>query len=171
MAPRLRSGVVRCVQGGAMRKRLKQAAVVFVVAFAAAQLVRPGRTNPPTDGTRAIQAHSGTSELVAVLDRSCRDCHSNETVWPWYTQVAPLSWAMARAVTEGRKAVNFSEWAAYSPEQQTLMLTLSCDDATSGKMPGAYTFFKPETRLSAQDIQTICAATKLAVSNARGVTR
>lgn len=143
-----------------MRKRLKQAAVVFVVVFAAAQLVRPGRANPPTDATRTIQAHSGTSGLAAVLDRSCRDCHSNATVWPGYTQVAPLSWLMAYAVTKGRTAVNFSEWAGYSPEQQRLMLAVSCDDAKSGKMPGAYTLFKPETRLSIEDIETICAAAR-----------
>ena len=155
-----------------MSKRLRQAAVVFIVVFAAAQLVRPGRTNPATDVSRTIQAHAGTaSGLAAVLDRSCRDCHSNETVWPWYTQVAPLSWLMARAVAEGRKAVNFSEWAAYSPEQQRLMLAVSCDDATSGKMPGAYTFFKPDTRLSAPDIQTICAAAGAVNAHATGASR
>lgn len=152
-----------------MSRRLKQAAVVFAVVFAVAQLIRPDRTNPPTDSGRTIQAQVGTaSGLAAVLDRSCRDCHSNNTVWPSYAQVAPLSWLMARAVAEGRKVVNFSEWAAYSPEQQRLMLAVSCDDATSGKMPGAYTFFKPETRLSAQDIQTICAGAREVNAHATG---
>jgi len=154
-----------------MRKRLKQAAVVFVVVFAAAQLVRPARANPPTDATRTIQAHSGTSGLAPVLDRSCRDCHSNATVWPGYTQIAPLSWLMAYAVTKGRTAVNFSEWAAYSPEQQRLLLSISCDDARSGKMPGAYTFFKPDTRLSTEDIQTICAAAREVDARATGASR
>jgi hypothetical protein len=139
--------------------RLKQAAVVFVIAFAAAQLVRPDRANPATDPSRTIQAHVGTAnELVAVLDRACRDCHSNATVWPWYTHVAPASWLMAYGVRKGRKAVNFSEWAAYSAEQQRLLLAVSCDDARSGKMPGPYTLLRPETRLSARDIETICAA-------------
>jgi len=143
-----------------MRRRLKQAAVVFVVIFAAAQLVRPERTSPATDASHTIQAHVGTANgLVAILDRSCRDCHSNATVWPWYTQIAPASWLMAYGVKKGRKAVNFSEWAAYSPEQQRLLLAVSCDDATSGKMPGPYTLLHPETRLSAHDIETICAAT------------
>jgi hypothetical protein len=111
--------------------RLKQAAVVFIIVFAAAQFVRPERANPATDARRTIQAHVGTaSGLVAVLDRACSACHSNATVWPWYTQVAPVSWLMAQAVTEGRKAVNFSEWAAYSPDQQRTLLAVSCDDAT-----------------------------------------
>src|SRR5262245_39381933 len=146
-------------RGGTVSKRLMQAAVVVLVAFALAQLIRPSRANPPTDARRTIQAQMGTANgLVAVLDRSCGDCHSNRTVWPWYTQVAPLSWAMAYAVAEGRKVVNFSEWAGYSPEQQRQLLTASCQAASQGKMPGAYTLFRSDTRLSAQDIQTICAA-------------
>jgi hypothetical protein len=67
---------------------------------------------------------------------------------------------MAYGVRKGRKAVNFSEWAAYSPEQQRILLTLTCADVTNGKMPGAYTLLHPETRLSAQDVQTICAAAR-----------
>lgn len=141
-----------------MNRRLKQAAVVLIVVFAAAQLVRPERANPPTDSSRTIQAHVGSaSGLVAVLDRSCRDCHSNGTVWPSYTNIAPLSWLMAYAVREGRNAVNFSEWAAYPPERQRQLLVDSCRDATAGKMPGSYTLLRPETRLSAQDIETICS--------------
>jgi hypothetical protein len=147
-------------------RRLKQAAVVIVAVFAAAQLVRPERTNPTSDVSRTIHAHMPTgSGLVAVVDRSCRDCHSNGTVWPWYVQVAPLSWLMAQAVREGRNAVNFSEWAGYQPAQQRLLLALSCEDARSGKMPGAYTLLRPETRLSAQDVETICVTARQAEAN------
>jgi Haem-binding domain len=150
-----------------MGRRVKQAAVVFVIVFAAAQLVRPERANPATDGSRTIQAHVGTTGLVAVLDRACRDCHSNATVWPWYTHIAPVSWLMAYGVTKGRQAVNFSEWAAYSSEQQRILLALSCQDASEGKMPGPYTRLHPEMRLSAQDIETICAAARQAEARAR----
>jgi hypothetical protein len=134
---------------------------VIAIAFAAAQLVRPERTNPATDESRTIQTHMGTArELVAVLDRSCGDCHSNATVWPWYTRVAPASWAMAYTVTEGRKAVNFSDWAAYSPEARQTLLSASCQDALDGRMPGPYALLRPETRLSTKDIDTICAAAR-----------
>ena len=74
-------------------------------------------------------------------------------------QVAPLSWAMASAVKEGRKALNFSDWTAYSPDQQNALLQASCRDASSGTMPpGIYTALHPEARLSAKDVQIICAA-------------
>jgi len=144
-------------------RRLKQAVVVLVVVLAAAQLVRPDRANPPTDPSRTIQAHVGTtSGLAAVLDRSCNECHSNATVWPWYTRVAPVSWLMAYTVDKGRKAVNFSDWAAYEPDVQRTLLTASCEDASNGRMPGAYTLIRPDARLSTQDIQTICAVARQA---------
>lgn len=142
-----------------MSKRLKQVAVAFVVVVAAAQLIRPSHANPATDPSHTIQAQLGTaSGLVAVLDRSCRDCHSNATVWPGIAQIAPLSWLMASSVSQGRKVVNFSEWTTYSPERQHALLTESCKAVQAGKMPGAYTLVRPETKLSPQDIETICAA-------------
>ena len=150
-----------------MGRRLMQAIVAVAVLFASAQLIRPDRNNPPTDPSRTIQAHAGTTrELAAVLDRSCRDCHSNNTVWPWYSQIAPLSWLLTRGVAEGRRAINFSEWASYPPDVQRMLLSVSCRDATSGKMPGRYTLVRPETKLSPQDIETICAAARQADANA-----
>lgn len=151
-----------------MKRRVKQASLVLVFALVAAQFLRPDRANPPVDASHAIGAGT-TTGLVAVLDRSCRDCHSNRTVWPWYTQVAPLSWLMAYAVTKGRETINFSEWAGYAPERQQALLALSCADVTNGKMPGAYTLLQPETRLSTQEVATICAAARQAESPAGGV--
>ena len=146
-----------------MTGRLKKIAVAFVVVFAAAQLVRPGRANPSTDVSRSIQTQMGTaSPLVAVVDRACRDCHSNATVWPWYTQIAPLSWLMASGVKEGRRVLNFSEWAAYPPARQRELLVASCQAVTDGKMPGVYSLLRRETRLSTQDVQTICEAARQA---------
>ena len=134
----------------------------FAAVFAAAQLVQPTRVSHAIDASRTIQAQKGTSTgLGLVLDRSCRDCHSNGTAWPAYARVAPVSWLMAYAVTKGRDAVNFSEWASYSPEQQRSLLALSCQDASEGKMPGVYARLRPETRLSPGDIETICAAARM----------
>ena len=148
-----------------MAKGLKRAAIIvgaFIVALAAAQLIRPDQTNPSTDPTRTIRAHMGNaSPVVAVVDRACRDCHSNETRWPSYARVAPLSWLMAYGVKKGRSVVNFSEWGAYAPEQRQALLLASCEDTSNGKMPGSlYTFLNREARLSSQDIEEICAAAR-----------
>lgn len=155
-----------------MCTRKKQAAAVFVVVCAAAQLFRPERANPPIDASRTIEARLGTtSGLPAVLDRACRDCHSNATVWPWYTRVAPVSWLMKYGVTQGRNAVNFSEWASYSPEEQRTLLDASCQDVSSGRMPGAYALLHPETRLSARDVETICEAARGVAANVAATRR
>jgi hypothetical protein len=96
------------------------------------------------------------------LERSCSDCHSNETVWPAAARIAPVSWLMASGVAKGRKAVNFSEWSTYPPELQHRLLDASCQDVAGGKMPGLYTLVRPETRLSPKDIETICTAARQA---------
>jgi hypothetical protein len=146
------------------RRRNQVVASLFGLVLAA-QLVRPDRTNPPIDPGRTIRAQPGsTAALVAVLDRSCGDCHSNGTVWRWYAKIAPLSWLMASGVREGRKVVNFSEWTAYPPEQRRALLVASCRAARAGSMPGAYAWLRPETRLSPLDVETICAASRSADS-------
>ncbi len=144
-----------------MSRQRKRALVGVVVLFAAAQFVGPEHANPPTDPGRAISAHvADGSGLPAVLDRACRDCHSNNTVWRAYTRIAPASWLMAYGVSKGRHAVNFSEWGAYAPEVQRMLLSASCNDAASGKMPGIYAILRPETRLLPPDVETICAAAR-----------
>ena len=143
-----------------MSRRLKRAAIVVVVLFAAAQLIRPERANPTIDPNHSIQANLATSGLAPTLNRSCGDCHSYATDWRWYTQIAPLSWAMAYGVKQGRRAVNFSEWSAYSPQQRQLLLAASCYDAQTGKMPGLYTLVRSETRLSTQEVEGICQASR-----------
>lgn len=142
-----------------MNRRFVYVAVGLVAVLAAAQLVRPSMANPPMDPAHTIGAHTG-GEVSAILDRSCRDCHSNATVWPRYATVAPLSWLMAYAVTKGRSAVNFSEWSTYPPDVRRMLLEASCQDALAGKMPGVYASLQPETRLSARDVETICLAAR-----------
>jgi hypothetical protein len=148
-----------------MRKTLRVTAIIFVilaVAFAASQLIRPERTNPPTDASHSIEASAHMSKaFVAILNRACNDCHSNQTVWSRFTNVAPLSWLVAYGVSEGRKAVNFSQWNTYTPAHQRELLAQACQDVTSGKMPGSpYTMLRPEAQLSAHDVDTICAAVR-----------
>ena len=146
-----------------MSRRLWQGAVL-ILAFAVVQLLRPSHANPPIVPGHTLAAELGTgSGLPALLDRSCGDCHSNRTAWPWYARIAPLSWAMTYGVAEGRKAVNFSEWAAYPPAQRRQLLTQVCQDVSTGRMPGSlWTRLHPEARLSPDDIGRICAATQQA---------
>jgi len=84
--------------------------VILIVGFGAVQLVPYGRdhTNPPVTGEPAWD----TPQTLALARQACFDCHSNETVWPWYASVAPGSWLVYRDVVVGRAELNFSEWPA-----------------------------------------------------------
>jgi len=85
-------------------RRLMLAALVVL---AVSQVFRPARTNPLTDPAREIDSNLTLDPPVAaVLSRSCNDCHSNRTVWPWYSHVAPASWLVVSDVNRGRKALN-----------------------------------------------------------------
>jgi hypothetical protein len=141
-----------------MRPWIKPVSIVVVALLVAIQVVRPAHTNPPTDAQRTLQAQLGPGVVSAVIDRSCRDCHSNETTWPWYSHVAPVSWLIAYDVSDGREALNFSDWASYSPDRQQKLLARSCDEVTEGEMPGLwYTLIHRGARLTTVEVAAICA--------------
>jgi heme-binding protein len=95
-------------RGQDMRRFIFWLAVVLIAAIGVIQLVPYGRdhTNPPV--TQEPAWDRPETRMLAV--RACFDCHSNETVWPWYSNVAPMSWLIQRDVDEGRRKLNYSEW-------------------------------------------------------------
>ena len=95
-----------------------------------AQLARPSMENPPVTGD--IQA---PAEVHGVLKRSCYDCHSSATKWPWYAQVVPVSWVVAHDVNDGRKHLNFSEWENYEPGRKLKKLKEIAEEVEEGEMP------------------------------------
>jgi hypothetical protein len=134
--------------------------IVAVVAclFLLAQFNRPARTNPNVDQSQALQAHTEVSpQVAAILDRSCGDCHSNKTRWPWYSNVAPVSWFVIDHVDHGRSHLNFSDWGRLNQSEAQEMLSQICKEVKSGNMPmSSYTPLHPGSKLSAEDIKMLC---------------
>jgi hypothetical protein len=141
-----------------MRKVLKIVAILLIIVAVGIQAIRPARTNPPIDETQTINAKTQmTPEVAAILDRSCRDCHTNKTVWPWYTNVAPVSWWLSSHVNDGRRALNMSEWGKLAADRQERKLRQMCDQIQEGNMPlSSYTPMHPAAKLSEQDKKTLC---------------
>jgi hypothetical protein len=111
---------------------------IFTVAalFMLAQFVRPARVNPASDEALALEANSRmTPEVAALLRRACGDCHSNRTEWPWYSQVAPVSWFVVDHVNHGRRHLNFSTWAEYAPSERAALLEDVDKTVRFGSMP------------------------------------
>jgi hypothetical protein len=145
-----------------MKKWLGRIALVLAVVFALIQGYRPERTNPPVNPSRTLHANVDVPPAVdAILDRACNDCHSNDTHWPWYSNVAPVSWMVVEDVNEGREHMNFSEWAAYSPDDARHALEEICEEVQKGAMPmKEYTWTHREARLSDNDVSTLCTWTR-----------
>ena len=137
---------------------LKWIAIILFVVFVGIQFVRPALTNPPVDESQTILARAKVPpDVAAILDRSCRDCHSNKTVWPWYTHVAPVSWWLKNHVDHGRKDLNLSEWGKLPADRQDRKLRQICDEVQDGNMPlASYLPMHPAAKLSDQDKKILC---------------
>ena len=141
-----------------MRKLLKFSVVLLALLFIGAQFARPERVNPSFAQERSIEAHVQVNrEVAAILQRSCQDCHSNRTEWPWYSNVAPVSWSVADHVNHGRRHLNFSDWTRYDAEQADHLLYDICITSKRGMMPlASYTLIHRDAKLSAGDVAALC---------------
>lgn len=139
-------------------KHLILAAALALVFLLILQSFQPARTNPVSDPRRSFDVIAKPSPQVAsILKRACNDCHSNNTVWPWYSHIAPVSWAIARDVREGRAHLNLSEWTRVDAEGEKPDLGELCEQARAGKMPPrSYTRLHPQAKLSGADIAVLC---------------
>jgi hypothetical protein len=132
------------------------------VIFIGLQFTTPRHTNPSVDPAQTLAATTTLPvEVSAVFDRSCKDCHSNETNWRWYTYVAPVSWFTVGHVNDGRKEFNVSEWGHYGKRMKDTRLKAICAQARTGTMPiASYTFVHRETKLSQEEVTKICEWTE-----------
>ncbi len=121
---------------------MKKVVVILLVLVLLIQLVPYGRNhqNPPV----LQELPWPDTETRAIAQRACFDCHSNETLWPWYTNIAPASWLVQRDVEEGRSKLNFSEWGRGEQETGEIGELIQ-----NGEMPPAqYTLIHSNARLS-----------------------
>jgi hypothetical protein len=155
-----------------MLASLKRLAVLLVFILVAVQFFQPARTNPPVDPKRELHANLAVDAAVATaFERSCNDCHSYRSVWPWYSHVAPVSWLMVSDVNRGRKALNLSEWAGYQPGEQQKQLSEICKEVSGGEMPGLpYTLLHRRAKLNATDVTNICGWTRASAQNISATT-
>ena len=139
-----------------MKHKLVQTVWILVVIFILLQFVPVARTNPPVTGT--IEA---PEQVMEILHRSCFDCHSNETKWPWYSYVAPMSWLVVSDVNDGRKHMNFSVWDTYNDKRKNHKIKECGEVVEEGEMPlWFYLPLHPEAQLLPKDVEILVAWSK-----------
>jgi len=105
----------------------------------------------PLMSTASIQ-----QPVLEVMQRSCENCHSDRTSWPWYSHIAPISWAIEKDVHDGRSHWNMSKWEQYSPEERQDILSEMAPMIRNRQMPlPKYLFLHPEAKLSDADVDLL----------------
>lgn len=128
-----------------LRRIILGAALLLGFIFAAIQLVPYGRAHENPATVKEPAWDSPRTRELAV--RACFDCHSNESVWPWYSNVAPVSWLVQRHVEEGRAVLNFSRWDVSQRKARE-----AAEQVQEGEMPPTYyTLLHGTARLSAAE--------------------
>lgn len=145
-----------------VKNRLKNilsiAGVILLAAFVIAQFIQPNFSNPPVNEAETLEATTAVPpEVSAILNRSCTDCHSNNTRYPWYSKISPASWFMNNHIVEGRRELNFSIWATYSPKRKAKKLEEICEQVKEKEMPlPSYLWIHRDAALSADEITLLC---------------
>lgn len=135
------------------KKVLLAVLAIGTLGFLGVQMKQPERTNPPV-----VSEVVAPPEVAAILERACYDCHSNETAWPWYSYVAPVSWWVVEHVDHGRKDLNFSDWPVLDFEELEHAFHDIDEQIEKGEMPlPSYLRMHPEARLSEADKRTLRA--------------
>jgi hypothetical protein len=143
-----------------MKKRftLKNISIALIFILLMVQSIRIDKTvepvNPATDFISLTSANTGVSEL---LKTACYDCHSNQPTYPWYTNIAPVSWWIKHHINEGSSHLNFSLWGTYSDKRKNHKLEECIEMIEEGEMPmTSYTLIHKEAKLTdAQKMQLV----------------
>lgn len=136
------------------KKIFQRSLLIFSVAFVALQLVRPEKNNKGLESKNEIgQVVKVPDNIKLILKSACYDCHSNQTVYPWYAEIQPIGLWLNHHVEEGKEHLNFSEFAAYSTKRQDHKLEEMAEEIGEKEMPlSSYTILHQNAKLTDMQI-------------------
>jgi hypothetical protein len=131
----------------------KKILLTLLALFVIIQFIRPSRNLSAEMSTNDISRHFTVPDTVKnILSRSCNDCHSNNTIYPWYTNIQPIGWWMQNHVNVGKEGLNFSEFASYTPKRQLKKLEELIELVKKGAMPlNSYLWIHTDSKLNQQE--------------------
>ena len=140
-----------------MIKKILIATGVAAVVAVCGSLIHPfGPPSIPEGNQTILRKAQIDPETLAIVQRACQNCHSQQTAWPWYSHVAPVSWLLARDVQQARLHMNLSRWQEYSTDDQLRLLSSIGSAVRNREMPvQRYLLLHPEARLTDAERQQI----------------
>jgi hypothetical protein len=129
---------------------IKKILIVLLIALIVIQFFHPAKNSNPGEQPNAIaKAYPVPNEVADIIKVSCNDCHSNNTVYPWYNTIQPVAWWLNNHIKEGKRQLNFDEFASYTPKRAHRKLDELIEQVKEGEMPlTSYTLIHRNARLS-----------------------
>lgn len=138
-------------------KPVKKTALVLVAVFVVIQFIRPAHnTNRKVLTTDLAKVVAVPNNVLTLLQNACYDCHSNNTKYPWYSNLQPMAWMMANHIKNGKEKLNFSEFGSYTGRRQISKLKEIANQIKDGEMPiSSYKMMHKNARLSKEQMDLI----------------
>ncbi len=127
---------------------MKKFLIIIFVCFILIQFIRIDKTLPVSAENLEIKT---PKEVMSILKKACYDCHSNEVIYPWYSNIAPFSFTIDSHIKEGRKALNFSTWKKYTSEEKEKKLKDIYRTAYAAMPLQSYIWLHSEADLSKEE--------------------
>lgn len=145
-----------------MKKIIKILVVLVVAGFLILQFFRIDKTSQPIVKAETLEsAVSVPADVQQIFGRACNDCHTNLTIYPWYSNVQPFAWMLKNHIDDGRRHLNFSTFNTNTPKRKAQKLEEICDEVSSKEMPlPSYLWIHRDAVLSDSDITTLCTWAK-----------
>jgi hypothetical protein len=136
----------------------KSILLVLLVIFLAIQVFRPAKNLSGATTNDISTLYTVPEDVKVILAKACNDCHSNKTKYPWYSEIQPVSWWLSNHVKDGRRHMNFNEFATYRVAKQYKKLEECIDEVKDGAMPlSSYTILHKDAVLTDAEKQTFFA--------------
>lgn len=138
-------------------KIVKKIAIALLIILIAMQFYRPDKNTAQGDYVAAFEAETQPpTEVKQILKTACYDCHSTNTEYPWYNNIAPVSYWLADHIEDGKRHLNFSDWENYDNKKKDHKLEEVIEEVNEGKMPlNEYTWTHADADLSDEQINVL----------------
>lgn len=150
-----------------MKRILKYIALGFAAIFLVLQVFQIDKTNAAVNSNETIEAVMNVPpDVKIILGKACNDCHTNTTVYPWYSYIQPNGWFLKSHIDDGRRHLNFSVFATYDANKRTKKLEEICEEVTENKMPlPSYTWIHRDAILTETEKKALCDWTAAAIAD------
>lgn len=135
---------------------MKKILLAILAVVVLIQFIRPEKNNSQNYSNDISKVVDVPIEVQEILKTSCNDCHSNNTVYPWYSEIAPISWYLASHVNEGKEHLNFSEWTVYNENQKSHIIKDIEEELEEQKMPlKSYLIIHKDAKMTEDQYNTL----------------